>query len=170
VTLVSTVTLMSWSVEPDRRGQPRARAQTPVSRGGRAVVGFDATEASQDALAYAVGWARRVRGRLDVLYVPEDGWRWIIDACAATAPVGAIPECINDLSGVVADLLSGTDLPWSYHTASGGIARALEQHAVRVDADAIIIGRPRRRHPHGMRSSIAHRLLSCTDRIVIVVP
>jgi len=116
-----------------------------------------------------VGWARRTRGHLDVLYVPEDRWRWITDAYAAATPVGAMPECITDLSGVVADLLAGTDLPWSYHTASGGIAHGLEQYADRVGADAIIIGRPRR-HPRGMRSSIAHRLLRCTDRIVIVVP
>jgi len=162
--------LMSWPVEPERRGQPRAREQTPVARGGRAVVGFDATEASHDALAYATGWARRVSGHLDVLYVPEDCWHWIIEACAAACPIGALPDCVTGLSGVVADLLADAGLPWSYHTASGGIAHALEQHADRVGADAIIIGRPRRRHPHVMRASIAHRLLSCTDRIVIVVP
>ncbi len=138
------------------------------------MVGFDATDASQDALAYAVGWAHRVHGQLDVLYVPEGCWHWVIEACAAACPVGAIPDCINELSGLVAstvaDLLTPTDLPWSFQTASGGIAHALERHADQVGADAIIIGRPRRRHPHGMRVSIAHRLLSCTDRIVIVVP
>lgn len=161
---------MSWPVEPDRRGQPHARAQTPVGRGSRAVVGFDATEASHDALAYAIGWARRVSGHLDVLYVPDVIWNWIIEAGAAACPVAAIPDCATDLSGVVADLLTDAGLPWSYHTASGGIAHALEQHAVRVGADMIIIGQPRRRHPHMMRASIAHRLLSCTDRIVTVVP
>jgi hypothetical protein len=39
-----------------------------------------------------------------------------------------------------------------------------------MGADAIVIGRPRRRHPYRLRTSIAHRLLSCADRIVIVVP
>jgi nucleotide-binding universal stress UspA family protein len=161
---------MSWPVEPERRGQPRSRTQAPVARGSRAVVGFDATEASHDALAYAVGWARRVSAHLDVLYVPEDCWRWIIEAGAAACAVGPIPDCTTDLSGVVADLLTDAGLPWSYHTASGGVAHALEQHAARIGADAIIIGRPRRHHPHMMRASIAHRLLRCTGRIVIVVP
>ncbi|MEO9260251.1 MAG: hypothetical protein ABI381_08100 [Jatrophihabitantaceae bacterium] len=70
----------------------------------------------------------------------------------------------------MADLLVGTDLIWSYHTASGGIAQALEAHADTVGADTIFIGRPRRRPPYPMRASIARRLLSCTDRIVISSP
>lgn len=165
---------MNWPLEPERRGQRQPRAQTPVARGGRAVVGFDGSMASHVALVYAVGWARRVHGQLDVLYVPDDCWRWIIEASAAACPIGLVPDCINDLSGLVAstvaDQLGGTDLTWSYHSASGGVAHALEQHAATMDADAIIIGRPRRRHPYPMRASIARRLLSCTDRIVIVVP
>lgn len=161
---------MSWPAEPDRRGQPSRHAHSPVTRGGRAVVGFDATAGSQNALAYAIGWARRVGARLDVLYVPDDCWRWVVDACAAACPLGALSDCVTDLSGLVADLLTGSGLSWSYHTASGGIAHALERHADQVGADAIIIGRPRRRHPHATRASIAHRLLSRTDRIIIVVP
>jgi nucleotide-binding universal stress UspA family protein len=161
---------MSWPVEPERRGQLGPRAHTPVARGGRAVVGFDATDASHDALAYAVGWASRIHGRLDVIYVPEDSWPWLIGACTAAGAFGALPDGVDDLSGLVADLLTGTGLPWSFHTATGGVAQALEQHAEQVGADAIIVGRTRRRHPHVTRSSIAHRLLSCSDRIVIVVP
>lgn len=165
---------MSSPAEPDRRGQRRTRTEIPECHGGRAVVGFDGTTASHDALAYAVGWARRVNGQLSVLYVPDDCWRWIIEAGAVACPVGAFPDYVDDLSepvaGTVADHLGGTNLTWSYHTARGGVARALNQHAAAIRADAIIIGRSHRRLPHPMRTSIAHRLLSHTDRIVIVVP
>lgn len=133
------------------------------------MVGFDSTTASVDALAYGIGWARRVGGRLDVLYVPGDGWQWAIDACAVLSPVGMATECLSDPSETVANLLHDAGLPWSYATGEGAVATALEHHADRTGADAIIIGRSRR-HARTLRTSTAHQLLRCSDRIVIVVP
>ena len=165
---------MNWPVEPDGRGRRDRRTHVPMASGGRAVVGFDGTAASLDALAYAIGWACRLHGHVDVLHVPENRWQGVIDACAAASPVASSLECGIDLcalvGGAVTDLLVGTDLAWSYHTASGEVAHALEEHAASVGADAIIVGRPRRRHRYPRRASTGHRLLSCTDRIVIVVP
>lgn len=159
---------MTWPIDPDRKGKLSSPAGSPVARGGRAVVGFDDTAASQNALAYAVGWGRRVGGRLDVLHVVGGDWRWALDSC--TAMYATVPIWDSDLSGVVSDMLTDAGPAWSYHTARGGVAQALEQHAERVDADVIIVGRPRRYRPRPMWTAVAHRLLSCSNRIIIVVP
>ncbi len=164
----------SRPIDPDHHGQRSAHAPAPIATGGAAVVGFDDTAASQDALAYAVGWAGRVGGRLDVLYVPGDYSPWIVGAYATAGPLGIVPDYITEPSRLVAEsvagLLAGTGLTWSFHTAGGDVARALEQHAETVGADAIIIGQSRRHHPRLLRASIACRLLSITDRIIIVIP
>jgi hypothetical protein len=74
------------------------------------------------------------------------------------------------VASTVADRLGGTNLIWSYDTASGRSPTRWSNATPPMGADAIVIGRPRRRHPYRLRTSIAHRLLSCADRIVIVVP
>ena len=162
---------MSRPVEPGRRGRTSRGASTPTTRGGRAVVGFDATTASHDALAYAIGWARRVHGALDVLYVADNPWQWTVDAGTAAYPVAAgLPGIADLMAGTVTGVLAGTGLDWRYRTAAGGVAQALEQYADSVDADVIVIGRPRRRRAHPARGSVGHRLLSHSERIVIIVP
>lgn len=166
---------MSRPFEPVGRARSGFGSQSPVSRGSRAVVGVDGTAPSLAALAYAVGWAHRMRGPLDVLYVSDGGWQGVIDSCAAVCPLGAPPECAIAVSeavgSTVGDLLAGTDLTWSYHTASGDVAHMLETHADSTGADAIIVGRSHRCHRYSRRStSTAHRLLACARRIVIVVP
>lgn len=47
---------------PGRRGRTSPHATTPGAWGGRAVVGFDGTEANQNALSYAGGWAHHPAG------------------------------------------------------------------------------------------------------------
>lgn len=166
---------MSGPVEPHRRGRSDSRASPLTICGGRAVVGFDDTDTSRNALAYAIGWARRQHGHLDVLFVPETPVpQWILEASMVVDPLGKIPESVDELSGRVAstalESLGGTDLSWTYQIAGGRTAHALERHADQVGADVIIIGRSRGRLYHPLRASIAHRLVSRTDRIVIVIP
>jgi nucleotide-binding universal stress UspA family protein len=138
------------------------------------VVGFDDSPASHDALAYAIGWARRVGGSLDVVHVSELSWRWVALACGGMGPVGELPVekldgRLGDLSGAVADALTATGLAWTFHAGFGGVVTALDTHAQRVGADVIIVGKPRHRAT-ALRTSIAHRLVSCSNRIVIIVP
>ena len=165
---------MSRPSDPKRRAQPSYRAQSRACRGGRAVVGVDGTAASLDALSYAVGWARRLRGQLDVLYVQDSSWSRVIDACAAVYPIGPDPGCETQISGfvgsAVGDLLAGTELAWRFHIASGAVAHALEAHADSIGADLIIVGSSHRRRGYRRSASTAHRLLSCAHRIVVVVP
>ena len=164
---------MSRPIEPEGRPKSNSGAHKTVVRGSRAVLGFDGTAASLDALAYAIGWAHRLHAHLDVLYVSGGRWQRVSDACAALCSV-ALPASLVDVSGLVgsavADLLAGTELTWSYHTAGGDVARALEARADSIGADAIIVGRSHRCRRHLRPTSTADRLLSCTRRIVIVVP
>ncbi len=160
---------MTWPADSEQRGQLSLPPGGRVAR-GCAVVGFDATAASQNALAYAIGWGHRVGGRLDVVHVVHDDWQWALDACAVSCVAALVPGRDNDLSSLAAGLLAGTDLTWTYHTARGDIAGALEQRAEHLGADIIVIGRssPQRLRP--LWSNVAHRLLSRTNRIVVVVP
>ena len=144
----------------------------PDSGGTRlahAVVGFDGSPASHDAIAYAAGWAHRVGGQLDIIYVADLVWQSAIDACVAMSFVGAVLDSMPDLTAGVAADMSGSGLPWSYAATRGDVARELERSAATTNADAIIIGHSRRRRA-GLRTSVAHRLLDHTKRIVIVVP
>lgn len=133
-------------------------------RPGHAVVGFDGSDAAHDAVAFAAGWARRTGAALDIVYVADSPWQWVADAGYA----GACAEFWDEpsmLSAEVADAMLGSALVWSYLVATGDVATELERCAARLDADAIIIGRSRRR-----MFSIPRRLVRRSHRIVIVVP
>ena len=139
-----------------------------MSEGSRAVVGFDDTASSLDALAYAIGWAGRVRGHLDVLYVSGGCGQRVSHACAAV-PEGNV--AMSEMVGcTVGDLLAGSEFTWSYHAAGGDVAHALEARADSIGADAIIVGRSHRHRRYSRSTSTVQRLLNCTQRIVIVIP
>lgn len=161
-------------VDPEGRAHSSLGAGTPVSEGSRAVLGFNGTAGSLNALAYAIGWAGRVRGHLDVLYVSGGCGERVIDACAATRPTGAVLEANVAMSEMVrctvGDLLAAAGITWSYHAASGDVAHALERHADSIGADAVIVGRSHRHRRYSRSPSTVQRLLSCTRRIVIVIP
>lgn len=161
---------MTRPTDPDRKFTLSHSVGRPVDRGGRAVVGFDDTTASRNALAYAIGWGLRVGGQLDVLHVLQDDWRWAVDTCVATYATITAPSWDDDLCDVVSDMLTGAGPAWSYHTVRGGVAQALEQHAERVGADVIIVGRPRGYRLRPMWTAVGHRLMSCSNRIIVVVP
>jgi nucleotide-binding universal stress UspA family protein len=139
-----------------------------ATRIAHAVVGFDGSPASHDAVAYAAGWAHRVGGRLDIVYVADLVWQSAIEACVAMSFVGVVLDSVPELlDGLAADM-SGSGLQWSYAATRGDIARELERSAETANADAIIIGSSRRHRT--VRPSVAHRLLHHAKRIVIIVP
>jgi nucleotide-binding universal stress UspA family protein len=152
--------------------EPCGRARRKASRTDRskycAVVGFDKSIASFHALAYAIGWSRRLGGQLHVVHVPEVRWPWVVDPSVAAYPLEDPDDHTRDIVGAISHVLVDSGLPWTYRQANGDTAHALEQYAAVTRADAIIIGRPR--HRFARRSSTADRLLDCTTRTVIVVP
>lgn len=152
--------------QPDNAGN--ASVGTLVSH---AVVGFDGSAASYDAVAFAAGWAKRTGGALDIVYVADPYWQWIGDACGGMAsPFYDLRDMAPLLSEDSAAAMVESGVRWVYRTicltTAGGIARELERHATTLSADAIFIGRPRRR----LLSSTPRRLLRCAKRIVIIVP
>lgn len=143
--------------------------------GGRSfhtVVGFDASPASYNALAFAIGWSRRVGTQLDVLHVPEISSHDIfVSASLAYLPASALPDRqpARDLQSVVANELSGRVGSWSYAVCWGDPTTALESHAVELHADAIIIGKPRGR-VFSCGAIRVRRLMRGTNRVVVIVP
>ena len=137
----------------------------------RAVVGFDGSAGSYDAVAFACGWAKRTGGALDIVYIADPYWQWIADAFGGMASsVYVLRDTAPALSAEVATAMSESGVRWVYRTiclaTAGGVARELERRASALSADAIFIGCPRRKR----RSSVARRLLRCTKRILIIVP
>lgn len=141
-------------------------AEPPAGGGrpGHAVVGFDGSDASHDAVAFASGWARRMGVTLDIVYVADSPWQWVSDAGYAGACAEAW-DAPAALSSEIAHAMLGSALSWSYLVTTGDVATELERCAEDLDADAIIIGRSHRR-----MCSIPRRLVRRSSRIVIVVP
>lgn len=158
-----------------RRGPVHDDPVTAGTGGGRSfhtVVGFDASPASYNALSFAIGWSRRVGTQLDVLHVPEIARHdMLVNASLAYMPVGAWPEPVPapDLRWVVARELSGRVGSWSYAVCGGDPTTALENNALELRADAIIIGKPSGR-VLGCGAIRLRRLMRATNRLVVLVP
>jgi nucleotide-binding universal stress UspA family protein len=65
--------------------------------------------------------------------------------------------------------MADSRLPWVYLATSGDVAYELERLADKLSADAIIVGRSRRRI-RTLRASVSKRLIASARRIVVVVP
>ena len=136
---------------------------------GFVVVGFDGSPASRGALAFAAGWGRRNAAWLVIVYVEQMTVQYVAEAiCAATA-VPVAQSQPQDFSAEVAEVMTGSPLPWTYVTTSGDVASELECLADKLRADAIIVGRSTRRI-RAMRTSVSRRLVASARRIVVVVP
>ena len=137
------------------------------------MVGFDASPASYNALSFAIGWSRRLGTQLDVLHVPGISRHdMFVNASLAYMPASAYmsaPVPARDLQWVVARELSGRVGSWSYAVCGGDPTTALENHALELRADAIIIGKPSSRI-FGLGAIRVRRLLRTTNRVVVLVP
>jgi nucleotide-binding universal stress UspA family protein len=135
---------------------------------GRIVVGFDGSEPSLDALAFAAGAARRSgHGSLLLVYVTElpSGVGLAPEATAAAlASSAAEAERLHAVAGRQLD-----GVRWEFHRLVGDIPTVLEQAANETKADAIFVGRSSSRL-HQMMGSVAVRLVRHARRPIVVVP
>ncbi|WP_237101641.1 universal stress protein [Nonomuraea sp. MG754425] len=131
---------------------------------GLLVVGFDGSDPSRNALAYAAGLARRDDAALLIVFVESlnTASLWFF----AGSPI--IPDSAADLTEDLHDELRGCGVPWQFVSVRGDPVRALETLAGSYMADGIVVGRSRSRRP--WRGSVAAGLAKRARRTVLVVP
>ncbi|MFC7590986.1 universal stress protein [Nonomuraea antimicrobica] len=129
---------------------------------GLLVVGFDGSDPSRNALAYATGLARRDDAALLIAFVESlnTATLWFF----AGSPI--IPDSANDLAEDLRDELRGSGIPWQFVSLRGDAARELETLASSYMADAIVVGRSR----STWRASVAAKLAKRARRTVLIVP
>jgi nucleotide-binding universal stress UspA family protein len=138
---------------------------------GGLVVGFDGSEPSRDALAFACGIARRNRAHLVVVYVPSTvgGAIAALDPVASSHYLAVNGETIATLQKEAGELMAERSVDGEFVVGSGDPAEALERVAAERHLDAIVVGRSRARR-HTAVGSVPARLLRCARRPISVVP
>lgn len=132
------------------------------------VVGYDASEPAEHALAYATGLARRQGSTLVVAFATP----CVVSAIGATVDAslaGAMVGLGDEVQRKAAAHIGGQDVCWRYVTATGDAVRILEQIAEETRADAIVVGRSHHRE-HRWVGSVAVRLARTCRWPVTVVP
>ena len=134
---------------------------------GDLVVGFDGTDPSADALAFAVGLARREDSRLIIVFVGSPA------AFSSLSPDPGGWESIDAIAGELKERvtasLGGFPVSWRFEQRRGDVAHELEALAEEVKADAIVVGRSSSKVSRLLGSKAA-ALLRGSRRPVIVVP
>lgn len=128
-------------------------------------VGFDGSPASKNALAYATGLARREHADLLVIFVQP--YTATVTAAGAYAPDATVGE--EELRCEIDRELCGCPVTWTCVLARGDEVGELERLAAEHQADAIVVGRSRRRL-RVLGPSVSGRLVRRARRPVIVVP
>jgi nucleotide-binding universal stress UspA family protein len=135
------------------------------------VAGFDGSDSSWRATAYAIGLARRQRSDLTVAYIqPPAG-----AGSSMYAPITADmrQEVADDLRAQLDAEIARTPqperIPVAFHTEAGDPYHALLELAERLKADAIVIGASEKAG-HRIVGSLAVRLVKAGKVPVTVVP
>lgn len=134
---------------------------------GDLVVGFDGTDPSADALAFAVGLARREQARLVVAFV---GSPTVLSSLSPDPGAWeSIRAIADELRERAAGVLGEFGVSWRFESRRGDVAHELEALAEEVKADAIVVGRSGSKMSR-LLGSVAAGLLRGSRRPVIVVP
>ena len=148
---------------PDPAGEQPAGTEHPV------VVGYDGSEPSRHALAYAAGLARRLGRSLLVAYVTTPG---VFCEPMSGQVIAALRDGAETQRWLLAELDEGCDragLDVRIVTRQGRPARELAALAVEFSADALVIGAPSAPWHH-IAGSVPAWLTRHAHCPVIVVP
>ena len=143
--------------------QPLTEADHPV------VVGYDGSAASQNALAYAAGMARRLGRTLLVAYITSPALFCEPLTGQVIAPVRDSKETHRWLLAELDEVCDRTGLDVCIVTRQGSPARELAAAADEFHADALVIGAPGRLW-HQLAGSVPGWLARHAHCPVIVVP
>jgi nucleotide-binding universal stress UspA family protein len=154
-------------------GTPLVRSEDAFARNPAfrhpVVVGFDGSDASERALCYAVGMARRQGAGLVIVHVanriPATVWAGCEPPVFIDVPDGRSEALGMELS--CADHLQ--DVPWVLVERGGDICHELEEVAKEFSADAIVVGTSAG-FVSRMFGSVSGRLVKHARRPVIVIP
>jgi nucleotide-binding universal stress UspA family protein len=137
------------------------------------LVGVDGSTTSLNALAYAVGLARRERSRLVAVFVrtPPHGVLSLADRTGAAAGslIAGQDETEADLRVRVARIAEALHVDIRFEVRSGDPLAVLSEIAEQVRADAVIVGSSEG-VGHRLAGSLAVRLVRSRRWPVTVVP
>jgi nucleotide-binding universal stress UspA family protein len=154
--------------QPTGRGQPARPAGLPETT-HPVVVGYDGSDSSRNALAYAAGFARRHCQPLLVVYVVPFGVYCEPMTGQVVYPVRDRAELEPWLLGALDETCDCEGLEISVMARRGNAARELAAAAESVSADALIVGAPGH-WVHHLAGSIPSWLARHARCPVIVVP
>lgn len=154
--------MTTWPGAEDARGFEIAKDGV-----GDLVVGYDGTEPSRDALAFAVGLARREQARLIIAFVASSS---MLAGLAPDPGAWESAERVADeLRDRVTEAIGEFGVSWRFERRRGDVAHELEALAEETKADAIVVGRSGSKVSR-LIGSVAASLLRGARRPVIVVP
>lgn len=130
------------------------------------VVGFDGSDPSINASAWAAGLARREHAKLVLTYVEPltSSWSPVIAAGAAAAGLAFVEEIHKNAE----HYLQPQGIRYEIVHHRGEPAHGLEAVAAEVRADCIVVGRSDT--GGGALGSVAKSLINLATRPVVVIP
>ena len=136
--------------------------------GGPSVVlaGYDRTDGSSHALAYAAGLAARAGARLVVLNVNEP---LALDGATGVLPCVEQTAGVEEIAGEVKRLVAACGDKCEVTVAVGDPASVIERIASEMHADLIVVGQSRHRWMHPL-GSVPARLAHHAVHPVLIVP
>jgi nucleotide-binding universal stress UspA family protein len=135
---------------------------------GTVVVGYDTTEPSLHAAAWAAGIARREQALLLVVHVEPLTSTAYWSPAATVALEESSTAFTEEIIAEARATLTPRGIAWEMLQGRGDPATVLEAIAEERRADCIVVGRSRRRG--GLLGTVPKSLLAHSKRPVVVVP
>lgn len=154
--------MSTWPGAADARGFEIAKDGV-----GDLVVGYDGTDPSIDALAFATGLARREQARLIVTFVGSSAM--LSSLSPDPGGLASIDAIADELYERVSSTIGEFGVSWRFERRRGDVAHELEALAEEYKADTIVVGRSGSKVSR-LLGSVAASLLRTSRRPVIVVP